>query len=209
MLFLTVLLANLLIMKLFIKFLVQARVQTIVLGISLIVLPYIAVADIYKHVDQDGKLIKFSDQPQKPGDKPVSVSKPAMVYESKKPASKAEPKRSNVSKKKRIEEQAKPVIGYSAVAIMKPNDDEAIRANNGQITVKLVSQPALDTSSGHSYVIVVDGEKHTQGGSSEIILENMGRGTHSISAEVRDKDDKVLVSSSSKTIHVLRASAAR
>ena len=163
-------------------------------------------AAVYKHVDGHGKLIKYSDQPQKPGDKPVKMSKPAMVYESEKPAKKPATKRSsNEGKKKQKNEESTAVIAYAAVAIMKPDDEEAIRANSGSFPIEVVSQPALDVKSGHRYVIVVDGEKHTQNSASTFSVENMGRGEHSISVEVRDKDGNVMVSSSSKKIYVLRA----
>jgi len=191
-------------MKIFRQLGSNKNLPVILLLALLMVLPVLANADVYKHVDEDGKLIKYSDQPQKAGDKPITMSKPSMVYESEKPVQQSQPKRT-VTKEK--QEESKAVTAYFAVAILKPDDEEAIRANSGNFPVQLASQPALDTKSGHRYVIIVDGEKHAEGGSASITLNDMGRGAHTISAEIWDGADNILVSSSNKKIYVLRAIA--
>lgn len=175
----------------------------------LMVLPLISPAAVYKHVDSEGNLIKYSDQPQKPGDKPLKMPKPAVETEFEKPApGSTAPRTANQPKRKEQKQEKaekKTVTAYTAVAILKPDDEQAIRANSGVFPIELASQPALDSSSGHRYVILVDGEKHTENTSNTFNLENMARGAHSISAEIRDQEGNVLVSSSSKTVYVLRA----
>ncbi len=178
--------------------------QRVTVFLMLLALSTTTYADVYKHVDEEGKLIKYSDQPQKPGDKPITMSKPSMVYESEKPVQQSKPKRT-VTKEK--QEESKAVTAYFAVAILKPNDEEAIRANSGSFPVELASQPALDTASGHRYVVIVDGEKHAEGSSPNITLRDMGRGAHTISAEIWDDSDNILVSSTNKKVYVLRAIA--
>ena len=190
-------------MKIFMK-LKPGKNLTLIVSLVLLALSATTNADVYKHVDEEGKLIKYSDQPQKPGDKPITMSKPSMVYESEKPVQPSTPKRT-VTKEK--QEEPKAVTAYFAVAILKPDDEEAIRANSGTFPIQLASQPALDIKSGHRYVIIVDGEKHTEGSSPNITLKDMGRGAHSISAEIWDDADNILVSSSNKKIYVLRAIA--
>lgn len=184
---------------------------SLIILLLLLVLSTSASADVYKHVDEDGKLIKYSDQPQKPGDKPIKMSKPSMVYESEKPAQPSEqpskPNRPATKERKQKQEEPKEVTAYFAVAILKPEEEEAIRANSGSFPIELASQPALDTKSGHRYVIIVDGEKHTEGSTPNITLKDMGRGAHSISAEIWDASDNIMVSSSNKKIYVLRAIA--
>ena len=178
-------------------------------ALLLICMPLAIQAAVYKHVDSEGRLIKYSDQPQHPGDKPIDMPKPAMEYKSEKPAQKSVPKRIITREKPKEEtaQEKKAVLAYSAIAILKPENEEAIRANGGAFPIELASQPALDTDSGHRFVIIVDGKRHMDSNTAKFILENMDRGAHSISAEVRDASDNVLVSSSSKTIYVLRASA--
>lgn len=166
-------------------------------------------AAIYKHVDSEGRLIKYSDQPQKAGDKPIEISKPALEENSDTETRKSRPKpipNKPKSKPRKPEtDEPKAVIAYSAVAILKPADEEAIRANGGVFPVELASQPALDTESGHRYVIMVDGKKHTQSTETRFNLENMDRGAHSISAEIHDRKGNSLATSSSTKIYVLRA----
>jgi len=179
------------------------------IALLLISIPLAIQAAVYKHVDSEGRLIKYSDQPQHPGDKPIDMPKPAMEYKSEKPQQKSVPKRI-ITREKPKEETSKEkeaVLAYSAVAILKPENEEAIRANGGAFPIEVASQPALDTKSGHRYVIIVDGNRHMDSSTAKFTLENMDRGAHSISAEVRDASDNVLISSSSKTIYVLRAAA--
>lgn len=200
-------LANLLIMKPFTKPDLKPVKLFCVCLLLVIFLPHIAYSAVYKHVDDEGRLIKYSDQPQKAGDKPVEMSKPSMIYESEKPEKASVPKRTTTKEKRNENEGSKAVIAYSAVAILKPDDEEAIRANSGSFPVELASQPALDTKSGHRYIVIVDGEKHTESTSAKITLKNMDRGAHTISAEIWDKSENILASSSNKKIYVLRASA--
>ena len=168
----------------------------------LLCLAFSAQSAVYKHVDEHGNLIKYSDQPQKPGDKPLDLPKPAATSESsEQPRPSFKP-----SKTKEPASEPKPVTAYVAVAIIKPENEEAIRANGGIFPIELASQPALDTAAGHRYVIVVDGKKHQKSHEAKFDLENMDRGEHSISAEIHDKSGKVLTSSSSIKVFVLKAS---
>ena len=172
--------------------------------ILLLSFAFIGQAAVYKHVDENGNVIKYSDQPQHPGDKPMSVPPPAMTFDSTPPATLGTP--SSSEGKKADEENSKPETSYSAVTFVKPDNDEAIRANGGVFPVTVASQPALDAEAGHHYVVLVDGEKHQTSESTTFQLENMNRGTHSISVEIVNSKGETLVNSSNITIHVLRAS---
>ncbi|MGD8570129.1 MAG: DUF4124 domain-containing protein [Gammaproteobacteria bacterium] len=163
-------------------------------------------AAVYKHVDEDGN-ISYADHPQHPGDKPINVPPPAMTFDSKPPKKTfTTPSFGESNNKKKSET---PETAYSAVTFLKPDNDQAIRANGGVFPVKVASQPALNTKAGDRYVVLVDGEKHQTSESASFNLENMNRGTHSISVQVESSKGKVLASSSSITIHVLRASVLR
>jgi len=176
--------------------------KNLLIFISLLCLAFSTNAAVYKHVDEHGNLIKYSDQPQKPGDKPLDLPKPAATSESQE-----QPRlRFTPVKPKESTGESQPVVTYAAVAIIKPENEESIRANGGMFPIELASQPELDATAGHRYVIVVDGEKHQESPVAKFNLINMDRGAHSISAEIHDKDDKVLTSSSSITVYVLRAS---
>lgn len=162
-----------------------------------------AQAAVYKHVDEDGN-ISYADHPQHPGDKPIKVPPPAMTFDSKPPKKTFTTPSFNANKK--TEKPETPETSYSAVTFVKPDNDQAIRANGGVFPVKVASQPALNTKAGDHYVVLVDGEKHQTSESASFNLENMNRGSHSISVQIQNSKGQVLASSSSITIHVLRAS---
>jgi len=110
------------------------------LSSTLLGFSFVSVADIYKHVDSEGRLIKYSDQPQNAGDKPISISKPAVEKHEEQGVTKSSttpniPRR----KEKPVQTESKPVAAYFAVAIMKPENEEAIRANSGVIDTSLSS----------------------------------------------------------------------
>lgn len=175
--------------------------------ISLFLLSFFAVtvhAAVYKWVDEEGNVLRYSDVPQKPGDKPMDVPKPALEFESKTPATVPEFKPTPSPSTKKAPEEDKPVIGYSGVTIMNIRDDEGVRANGGIFTIKLASQPALDADAGHRYAVVIDDAIHQKSDSAEFQLQNLERGTHSISVQILDRDGSVLSSSTPITMHVLR-----
>lgn len=177
------------------------------ISLSLLLLGVFAVtgqAAVYKHVDEEGNLLRYSDVPQKPGDEPMDMPPPAMEFDSKTPASAPEFKPSTSSPAAEKREERTPVTAYSAVTIMNIRDDEGIRANGGIFSIKLASQPALDAAAGHRYMVMIDGAAHQKSDSAEFQLENLVRGTHSISVQILDRDGSVLTSSSPITMHVLR-----
>ena len=179
--------------------------KNLILIISLLGLAFFAQAAVYKHVDEEGNVIKYSDVPQKPGDKPINVPPPAMEFESKtSPAvTTFKPSTSSPSKSKESEER-KPVTAYVAVTIMNIEDDQGVRANGGIFNIKLASQPALDAEAGHRYAVLINGNVHQKSEIAEFTLENLERGTQHISVQVQDRDGSVLASSTPITMHVLR-----
>ncbi|MCI0504485.1 MAG: DUF4124 domain-containing protein [Gammaproteobacteria bacterium] len=175
--------------------------------ITLVLLSSLAItvqAAVYKHVDEEGNVIRYSDVPQKAGDEPMKVPPPALEYDSNTPASVPEFKPVPSSPGEAQSEDRKPVTAYMAVTILNIQNDEGIRANGGIFAIQLASQPALDTEAGHRYVVLIDGAAHQKSDSVAFQLENLQRGTHSINVQIEDRDGSVLTSSSPITIHVLR-----
>ena len=179
--------------------------KNIILLISLLGLTFFAQAAVYKHVDEEGNVVKYSDIPQNPGDKPINVPPPAMEFESTTPPASTTFKSSTSSSSKQSDtEERKPVTAYVAVTIMNIEDDEGIRANGGIFDIKLASQPALDAKAGHRYAVVINGAVHQTSDTAEFELKNLERGAQSINAQVQDRNGTVLTSSSPITMHVLR-----
>jgi len=94
--------------------------------------------------------------------------------------------------------------GYDSLNIIAPKADQAIRANDGDVTLMLDLKPKLQK--GHSIVVFLDGKQVSNGPSRAVNLTNLDRGTHQVQAEVRDAHNSSLISSSGVSFTVLRHS---
>ena len=99
---------------------------------------------------------------------------------------------------------------YTGFSITSPTSDQGVRANNGNITIHLSLQPALQ--SGHTIVLNVDGEdgesSHTSSGML-IGLNNMSRGLHTVWATVIDAEGNALIKAEPVSFYVLRVAVGR
>lgn len=94
---------------------------------------------------------------------------------------------------------------YTDFAIVSPGDGEAIRANDGDIEVRLALQPELRP--GHRIVLKLDGEDGEQVESGErlsIRLTNLSRGLHSVEAVIIGDKDRILAETGPISFNVLR-----
>ena len=93
-------------------------------------------------------------------------------------------------------------FNYRSLVIVSPQDDEPVRENAGNLTVVAVASPELRR--GHRMRVLVDGRLLQEGGQSDFTLENVDRGTHSLSTEIIDQSGIVLIRSESSSFHMLR-----
>ena len=152
-----------------------------------------AEGKIYRSRDADGNII-FSDKAADTADE-IDVAEP-LTYEAP-----------------RITQKLSPPIAkdpeaffYSSISIINPATEEAIRSNNGQLSVSFSIKPSLLT--GHSVQLILDGklEQTTQSATS-FELENVDRGTHTIQLNiVDDQSGVILKSSESRNTTILRYS---
>ena len=94
---------------------------------------------------------------------------------------------------------------YTGFSITNPTNDQGVRANDGNVTILMSIQPALQ--SGHMIVLNVDGEDGKSSKTSSDLtmeLENMSRGLHTITATVVDKDGNDLIKTETVSFHVMR-----
>ena len=151
-----------------------------------------ASAQVYKRTGPDGQ-VYFSDQPG-PDAAQIEV-KPAQTI-SMPPV----PKQTATARQQEDASSA-----YTELTIVSPSSDQAIRANDGNITVNLSLQPGL--MPGHAVVLNVDGEDGEQinsGASLSIDLSNLSRGRHTVEAAVVDAKGNVLKQSAPVSFNVLR-----
>ncbi|APZ41922.1 hypothetical protein [Acidihalobacter ferrooxydans] len=90
------------------------------------------------------------------------------------------------------------------IQILSPQDKQAIRANNGHVTVHLAIRPAL--AQGQTIRLYVDGQSAYAGHSLTIGLPNLDRGAHHAYAQVVSPGGDVLARSDTVTFYVLRHS---
>lgn len=154
-----------------------------------------AIAEMYKWVDDNGN-VTYSDIPPikdaKELDPPVLNTMPTVKPSAKSPES---------------EDEKQKETKYTFLKITSPESDATIRSNAGNITVSLNIQPVLNIRQGHYLSILVDGAIAQDNVSSlSTALSNIDRGTHSITASIKNKKGSVLIASKPVTIHIHRAS---
>jgi hypothetical protein len=162
--------------------------------IALLLAPGVAPAKIYKWILPDGS-IKYSDKPQEQGAQELQLP-PLQTYSAPPLPSSGEG----------AEQGSGPVAesGYDVVEVVTPEQGQSIRDNGGTIDVRLVIEPGL--RSGHVVEIMLDGNAIGSGRATSASVSNLDRGTHTISATVKDASGKVVASAGSVTFHLLRTS---
>lgn len=98
-------------------------------------------------------------------------------------------------------------VEYKRFAVTSPQTDEAVRANNGNVMVRLALEPALQE--GHGVVIYLDGKQVASGDATAYSLENIDRGRHSLFAVLHNAHDDVLKNTEAVSFNLLRASIRR
>lgn len=143
---------------------------------------------VYKSVDKDGNII-FTDKPSEKAEE-IKIQELDTI---KNP----NPNKYKPSLKQPEESSHK----YDSFVVTSPENGAGIRSNSGNVSISLSLNPAL--RGGHKIIISMDGKE--VGSGSSVSLQNVDRGTHSISASVVDENGKQLISTSS-TFSLLRAS---
>jgi hypothetical protein len=150
-----------------------------------------ANAQVFKRTGPDGK-VYFSDQP---GADAVEIQVAPVQTISAPP----------VPTQTEAAEANDDPVQYREFSILSPTAGEAIRSNNGNITVRLSLQPGL--KSGHRIELTIDGEDGQTINSTDgmtIELSNLSRGLHTIAATVVDHAGNALAQAEPVSFHVLR-----
>jgi uncharacterized protein DUF4124 len=147
-------------------------------------------AEVYRSVDKNGNVV-FTDQP----------SPDAELIELDELQTIDAPSTGNFEYTPPPE---KPAPRYSAVTIISPQNDVAIRDNAGNVTVNIATQP--DLRSSDELVLFMDGKEIILGKSTAKALTALDRGTHQLRAAIRDANGRILQSSPSVIFHLLRQS---
>jgi len=155
-----------------------------------------AEGKIYKWVDEDGTTY-FSDTATPDTEEITATNQNLFSAEVLKtdenhPAKNDE----NINEEEVVEYQAE---------IISPQDDAAIRSNEGTLEVHVNISP--EKKNTHKLQLYLDGQALGQPQiSSTIRALNVGRGTHQVQAHLLDEKGKVLAKTQIVTVHLQRVS---
>ena len=150
-----------------------------------------AGAAVYKQVLPDGRIV-YTDRPAE-GAEEVKVG-PIQTYS-------APPVPKDALGADGAAGQA--AAEYTEFSVTTPVNDEVMRDNVGLVKVALQLAPALKPD--HKINILMDGTALGEGGkSTSITLQNVDRGTHTVSATVVDKSGKEIKRTEVVTFHLKR-----
>jgi hypothetical protein len=174
--------------------------------------PLIAMADVYKWVDDQGR-VHYGDQPR--GDSNAtrlpgfqtgspSIEKPEPPVE---PVPATPGGTPGVYKFPEIfgDGPAQQGVNYS-IRITTPLQDATVRDNQGIIPVAFTTSPMPEED--FSYQMFLDGMPwYEPFFSQQVYLSNVDRGTHTIKVKLMNAEGAVVGTSNTVTIHLHRASA--
>ncbi|MEH6452640.1 MAG: DUF4124 domain-containing protein [Psychromonas sp.] len=155
-----------------------------------------AQTKIYHWVDEDGKT-HFSDTAL-PGTEQIEVHNDNILNSDIQTTTKSV-KSDNLSSQVTDE----PVIEYQAT-IISPEDDTALRSNNGTINIHVTTEPVKKNT--HKLQLFLDGQAlGSPQISPTISAQNIDRGTHQVQVQLLDENGNILALTQIVTVHLQRA----
>ena len=142
------------------------------LAALLVSLSFPAMAEVYRHVDEQGN-VTYTDEPRE-GAETIRV-KPVTTI--------VLPKQEDIGTID-IQADAQDEAPYERIEITNPEDEEAFWSASGNMVVNVASTPAL--REGHMYEVTLDGQIVGQSTNGTIALDNVYRGTHQAQVRVVD-----------------------
>lgn len=151
---------------------------------------------VYKRVNPDGS-VDYSDKPIEDAELMTVPKGSTFTMPSAPPLSSSRSSTSNT--------EADPAAIYESIEITAPENDEAIRSNEGRVTAIAKSVPMA--RKGHSYRWSLDGRVLEQKVSSPILqMTNTDRGTHNLEVAIVDSNGNTLITSDKIVFHLQRVS---
>lgn len=96
---------------------------------------------------------------------------------------------------------------YTALAIMAPSDEETLRDNGGNVTIRIAATPRLKRRAQHRLRVLLDGAlQPVSSDQMTLTLQNLDRGSHQLVAIIVDAQQAELIRSDAVTIYLHRRS---
>jgi hypothetical protein len=166
-------------------------------------LPAGAASKIYKTFDEDGNVV-FTDVAPK-------TEQPNQPVELEPPNSFTPPPdtREGISLEEWLGTDGEvageaAATGYQSLAVGAPGNDEGLRDNAGNVTVRADLIPEL--AQDHALQVYLDGTLMETSNSTTVELINIDRGTHNVQLRVVDAAGSTLISSAPSVFHLQRRS---
>lgn len=160
--------------------------------------PLIAHSEVYRWTDGEGNVV-FSDTPPPNNSNPQDVQQVEIPPVKTIPALKTPPgfadQRFSATSRR----------SYTRYSIVQPSADSAIRDNAGNLTVKTSLDPSLQ--SNDRVILYIDDKVVAEGRQTNFQLSNVERGTHTLHAEVKNTEGKMLIKTQPITFTLLRFSS--
>lgn len=152
----------------------------------------VSAETVYKTRDAEGNVI-FSDVPSEGAEK--------IVIEKAQTLNTPIPKRIGDRRTTKLSPEG---IKYTQFVIINPENDSTIHSNEGIVNVSAELAPELDDK--HAIFFLIDGNEVSEGKSLQLSMSNLDRGTHNVTAVIRDEKNKVIKRTNSITFHLRKAS---
>ena len=156
-------------------------------------------AEIYRWVDANGNTVYGDSPPKQSAAKPMNLplltvaDSPVPKQESRTTAPTTKPKAGDTDAE-----------AYSDFKITSPAADEAIRANEGSVSVSASLKPQLKP--GDSVALYLDAKQVASGSSLSFALTEVERGEHSVFAVLSDAGGNIIQNTEPVKFNVLRYS---
>lgn len=151
-------------------------------------------AEIYKGTDEEGNVI-YSDK-ELPDSIKIPMPSPNTIIMPK------------PIPKQAIKKDEKEKNPYKTFKILSPSNNETLRISSGNVPVTLSVTPTLDIKQGHHISVYIDGavtiNKTTK---LNLQISNVGRGSHTLRAEIRSAKNEILKQSKAVKFHLKRISS--
>ncbi len=158
-------------------------------------------AEVYRWVDENGNTV-FSDQPSANAQQ-IELPEPSTYSPVIIPP---EVQADSEQTEDGGEQEMPPAPNYE-LQIASPQDDEALRVNDGNLTVNIQIRPALSQQRGDMIQLRMDGRPYGQPSSGlSFNLANVDRGTHTLAAVVMNANGEELAQSATIKFHLQRNS---
>jgi len=156
-----------------------------------------AYAEIYMWLDENGNKV-YSDNPDDKKQAQAVELTPLTIL--------GFPEIRNSSPDTTAVRNPSELVDYKSIAISSPQNDATVRDNSGTVQVQVFTEPAL----GQGYTIELWLDNASTGApkaNTSFVLDNLDRGTHSLSAKLYNPQGKLLLTSPTITFHMHRFTA--